>query len=243
MALELREVEVRSAPALKERLRVMEQIEAEVHERTGDGRAVDLEVLLDEMPATWAHDHRVAPASAFSVALALGTREVDLPPHCVREVHLARDHVLPRGRVRVLEVRHVHRRAGVERVDHHLPVGRPGDLDLAHLEIGRRRRHAPRAVADRAGLREEVEQTARAQLGLSCRARREQLFAGRLERARQVGDELDRLRREDLAGSLDGGAADVDALADRRGHDHLRVARCERRAPLCATPSPRARPW
>src|SRR5258708_6189880 len=135
VTLELGQVEVRSAAALEELLRVVEEVQAEVHERAGDRLAVDQEVLLEEVPAARPHDHR-RERFVQRVALALGAREVDLPADRVDEVGLAGHHVLPGRGVRILEVGHVRRRAGVERIDDHLAIGRAGDLDLAHFEVG-----------------------------------------------------------------------------------------------------------
>ncbi len=49
------------------------------------------------------------------------------------------DDVGPGRRERVLEVGHEDARAGVERVDRHLGLGRPGDLAAAVVQVGRRR--------------------------------------------------------------------------------------------------------
>jgi hypothetical protein len=58
----------------------------------------------------------------------------------VREVELPLDHVAPRRRVRVLEIRHEAARTRVQGVDHHLAAGRSGDLDAPILErVGHRR--------------------------------------------------------------------------------------------------------
>ena len=77
--------------------------------------------------------------------------EPDRPVDRVGEVALPVDHVLPRRRVRVLEVGHEDLRAAVQGVDHHLAIGRPGDLDAAVGQIRRRRRHAPVALAHASG--------------------------------------------------------------------------------------------
>src|SRR4029079_15888840 len=55
MALELRQIEVRSTAAIDAQLGVVEEIEPEIHERTGDRGAVHEEVLLDEVPASRPH--------------------------------------------------------------------------------------------------------------------------------------------------------------------------------------------
>ena len=61
----------------------------------------------------------------------------------IDQVRLAFDTVPPGRRVGILEVGHEHPGAGVQSVDHHLPVDRPGDLDPPVDEIGRCRRNAP----------------------------------------------------------------------------------------------------
>ena len=102
---------------------------------------------------------------AQRVRLALVAGEVDGPVERVLEVELALDHVGPQRRVGVLEVGQPDVRAGVERVDRHLPVGRAGDLHPPVDEAGRRRRHPPAGVvADVRGLREEVERRPARQL-------------------------------------------------------------------------------
>jgi hypothetical protein len=53
----------------------------------------------------------------------------------VHEVDLSTDHVVPRGRVRILEIGHENTGAGIKRVEHHLAVGGAGDLDAAVLKI------------------------------------------------------------------------------------------------------------
>ena len=64
------------------------------------------------------------------------------------------------GEFGILEIGHEDAGAGIERVDHHLAVGRPGDLDAAVLEIGGDRRHGPFAFADGARLGQEIGQRA-----------------------------------------------------------------------------------
>ena len=71
--------------------------------------------------------------------------------------------------------------AGVERVDHHLPVDRAGDLDAAVGEVGRRRRHAPLTPPDIFGLRQEARQLAAVEAGLAFVACCQQLAALRAE--------------------------------------------------------------
>src|SRR5207249_10614430 len=86
------------------------------------------------------------------VALALRAHIPDRARHGVAQVLLADQVVLPGGRVRVLEVGHEHVRAGIERVDYHLPVHGTGDLDAPLEQVGTDRRDGPVALADVARL-------------------------------------------------------------------------------------------
>ena len=113
------------------------------------------------------------------------------------EVDLPLDAVLPGGRVGVLEVGHEDARARVERVDDHLAIHRPGDLDAAVLQIGRDRRDGPCALADLARLRQEVVARASVERCLTFDALLQELDAAVVELAVQRGEEGQRFRRED----------------------------------------------
>ena len=107
----------------------------------------------------------VAGCVAERVRLALGRGEVDPAGERVAEVELAGDHVVPERGVGVLEVGQPHLGARVQRVDRHLPVGRPGDLDPAVDQAGRGLGDPPgRVLADVLGLRQEAEGAAGGQL-------------------------------------------------------------------------------
>ncbi len=134
----------------------------------------------------------------FSVYVFSPRVERDRPPHCVEDVPLPLDDVRPRRRAGVLEVRHEDLRARVERVDHHLAVDRPGDLDPAVLEVGRRRPDAPVAFADRSRLGEEVRPLAGVEPRLPLGAGREQLEPFCAEFTLEALDEAERLRRQDV---------------------------------------------
>ncbi len=102
MAFELRDVEPRA-------LTVVEDVEPEVEERSGDRLTVDEHVLLREVPATRPDDEDgriVTELVALPVLL-----ELDRPLDGVFQVDLALDDVAPGGRVRVLEVGHEDARA------------------------------------------------------------------------------------------------------------------------------------
>ena len=77
------------------------------------------------------------------------------------------DDVQPGGRVGVLEVGHEAAGTRVQGVDDHLPVDRPGDLDAPVAEVMRRWLDLPLALADLAGLGQEVERGAAIELRLA----------------------------------------------------------------------------
>jgi hypothetical protein len=175
--------------------------------------AVDDDVPLLQVPA--ARPHEEGRDLVVQRVPLVALLERDRPLDRVGEVLLAADDVLPGRRVRVLEVGHVHARARVERVDHHLPVARgPGDLDPAVLQVGRDGRDPPLALANPARGLEEVGQLARLDPLLPSRAGAQELLAPAVELAVQRDDEVERLGREDtrLVGRGDG-----DGLGDAHG--------------------------
>ena len=206
MALELGEVEVRPRPALEQPLGVAMEVHPEVEEPGGDVLAVDLDVTLLQMPTARPDEENGDLVVQLVPLLALLKR--DRPLDRVREVLLTADDVLPRGRVRVLEVGHVDACAGIEGVDDHLAVpGRAGDLDPAILKIRRSGRHAPLAVAHGARGVEEVGKLAALDALLALGTSTEELLSAASELALERNDELERLRREDagLVGRRDDG--------------------------------------
>ena len=82
--------------------------------------------------------------------------------------------------------------AGVEGVDHHLAVGRAGDLDPAVLEVGGRGGDLPVGFAHVLRFRQEIGQLAGVDLRLTLLPAPEQ-FARRGSNAAQVGDKRQRL--------------------------------------------------
>ena len=110
----------------------------------------------------------------------------------------------------ILEIGHEARCARVERVDHHLAIGRPGDLDVPLRERGRRRRDGPVARADAGRFREEPGPLAGIERGLAGGARLEQPKPRWVERAVEARHERQRDWRQDprrirlcFAGDLD----------------------------------------
>src|SRR5579875_1245658 len=198
MALELRQIEVGPRPALELLARVVEEVQPEIKQAAGDRRAVDGESRLGQMPAARAHDQHGGIGSEHVALAGRRVREVERPVPAVEQVDLALEIVGPRGRVRVLEVRHEHLRARIERVDDHLAVDGSRDLHPAVLEVGRDGAHAPARAADVGGLAQEVRQLAGVVARLAERSRIEELRAARLEAAVQGGEEVERLRGENF---------------------------------------------
>ena len=105
------------------------------------------------------------------------------------------------------------RRAGVERVDHHLPVGGTGDFDVAFGESGRRRGdQTSRATGSRPSRSAGRGEHRRIQRGLAGDARLQQAKPRGIERAVQPIQRHERQGfwrqdphcvRLDLAGDLD----------------------------------------
>ena len=148
------------------------------------------------MPPARPH-HQGRELLAQRVALALGAHVLQRAAHRVHAVGLAADDVDPRRRKCVLEVPHEHPRARVQRVDHHLPLHRAGDLHPAVGEIGRRGRHAPFGGADVGGLLQKIGQAAGTEPALDFEAAGQQLLAPGSEPANQLLHELDGVGCED----------------------------------------------
>ncbi len=196
--LQLGEVEVRAVAGVDLALRAVEEVEAEVDQRSGDGPAPDLQVLFDQVPAPGA-DHDGRQVLPEAVLLAVGRGEVDAPLDGVEQAELAADDVVPGGCGGVLEVRHPHAGTGVEGVDGHAPVGRPGDLDTAVGETGGRGRHPPVGVGAHGSRGDgEVQRGSRDEAVPSPAPLLEDLVAPVGEGRVEAADEAERLRGEDL---------------------------------------------
>ena len=196
MTLELGQVEIGpGAPTLQLR-GVVEQVQPEIDERARDRLAIEQPVLLVQVPAARAHQQdggRVVER----VLLALGARELDRASDRVVQVDLPLDDVRPAGTERILAVSHEDLRARIERVDHHLPVGRAGDLDPSVEQVAGYRRNRPVRLADGSRLRQEVRQCSGIDLGLAPLAACQQLDNVGAELPREAVDELQRRPRQD----------------------------------------------
>jgi hypothetical protein len=199
----------------------------EVEDAAGDALAVDGHVLLVEVPAARA-DLQGGDLVVELVFLAGLVLEAELAADGLVEVDLALDLVVPLRAVGVLEVGHVGIGAGVEGVDDHLGFDRAGDLDAAAFQGLGQRRDLPVAFADVLGLGQEVGHLAGVDAGLALDARLlQQFLAARLEGAVQLGDQFQRLGRED--GGVFGGNGGVDLDAGGQGSVPEGTSRCRPR--------------
>ena len=148
--LELRQVEVRAGSARQLLARVVEEDEPEVEQAGRDGGAIDQHVRLVQVPAARPDHQRGELGLVQGVGLLIGL-EGQPAAHGLGDRPLAGDHVLPGGGEGVLEVAHEDPGARVERVDHHLRLDRPGDLDPPVVQV--RAARAPRANPGRRGPR------------------------------------------------------------------------------------------
>ena len=127
---------------------------------------------------------------------------------------------MPGGCVGVLEVGHEDRSAAVECIDHHLAIGRAGNLDTPVEQVGGLRRDFPCRVADARRLRQEVRHLPGIELLLPHRARSQQFLPARLEPTVQLGDKGERVRGEER-GELGGyRRGNLHACRERVGSVH-----------------------
>ena len=139
VGLQLGQVEVGAAAPGDEGGGVVEEEQPEVEQGRRYRVAVDEHVGVDQVPAAGS-DHQRRRVLTERVVAPVRRGQLDGAPDGVDQVDLALDQVPPGGGARVLEVGHEHPGAGVEGVDHHLPVDRPGDLAAAVGQVGRSRR-------------------------------------------------------------------------------------------------------
>ena len=179
VGLHLRQVEVRPAAARELLLRVVEEVEAEVDQR-GHRRACRRPARCSSskcQPRGRGTITGIRSGSASAYCLPSGEVNSMVRRTASCRVTCPPTTLLPVRRVRVLEVGQPHAGAGVEGVDRHLPLGRAGDLDPPVLQVGRRRRDRPVAVADPGGPGEEVEPAGARDRLAPLAPRREQLVA------------------------------------------------------------------
>ncbi len=218
VALHLRQIEIGAGAGCDLLLRIVEEVEAEIENAAGHRLAVDLDMGFLEMPAARTDDQR---RGLLDDVIGLAVRFVGEADRLVpigHHVDLAADHVVPGRRGRVLEVRHVGLRAGIERVDDHLAVvDGARDFGTAVEQVLRDRRDLPVALADILSFGQEVGELARVEALLALGARGEQLAAAGAELALEPGNECEGFRRQDTLVARLHRALDGNAVRNRRG--------------------------
>src|SRR6267378_5038576 len=224
MAFHLGQIEVRTGPTRSKLLRIVEEIESEVQEASRNRRAVDEYMLLREVPTSGANqERRDLPVQA--VDFSFGTLELQGPPHRIEEIQLPLDEVAPGRRVCVFEVRHEHPGARVQGIDHHLPIGRPGDFDSAIEQVLGERPNPPRPITDVGSLGEEVEGAPLIDSSLALRATMQEVLTRPIEGSMQVREELEGFAGEECGVPTDRRGPDFDALDGWTSHAFLDATR------------------
>ena len=135
------------------------------------------------------------------IFLAVRVCETNRAADRVAQIDLPFDHVVPVRRVRVFKVRHENLRARIKRVDHHLAIGRPGDLDAAVLDVRRNRRAGPVAFPNRFCFRQKIEGFAAVERRLSILPALQTFFPAIAESALQLRNKSKRIRSKDFGKS------------------------------------------
>ena len=143
------------------------EVEREVHQAARRRLAVHQDVLLRQVPAAGPHDDRGQLLVRLAARSACRSRPVKSMVRLIASSRLScpPTTALPLRRVGVLVVREPDLRAGVQRVDRHLPVGGAGDLQRrsARPGAGSATRHVGSSRMCR-GLGQEVQRAARRQV-------------------------------------------------------------------------------
>ena len=193
MALHLGQIEIGTASTRDQFLRVVVKKQSKVEKAPGDWFAIDQHMLLHQMPAA-RPGHKHGDLLIELVLFSFGMGEINRAANSVAQIDLTFHHVLPGRRVRVFKIRHEDLCAGIQRVDNHLAIGRPGDFDAAVLDVARDRRTLPVAVADMFRLGQEVEPFALIKPSLPFLPVLETLLAPRAEVTLQLCDKGERFR-------------------------------------------------
>ena len=193
MALHLGQIEIGTASTRDQFLRVVVKKQSKVEKAPGDWFAIDQHMLLHQMPAA-RPGHQHGDLLIELVLFSSGIGEINRSANGVAQIDLTFNHVLPGRRVRVFKIRHEDLCAGIQRVDNHLAIGRPGDFDPAVLDVARDRRTLPVAFADLFRLGQEVEPFALMKPSLPFLPVLETLLAPRAEVTLQLCDKGERFR-------------------------------------------------
>ncbi len=129
----------------------------------------------------------------------------------IAQIDLAIDQVRPGRTGRILKIGHEHLGVGIERVDDHLAINRPGDLYATVLQRGRHRRNTPLAFANGASIGAEIRQFASVEALLPRLTSGEQTQPDGIEAPLQLGQQIQRSRRENLIHAIGWRSFDADS--------------------------------
>jgi len=132
------------------------------------------------------------------VTLSFRAGKTDRPPDRIPQIDLALNHIRPRRRIRVFEIGHENLCAGIERIDHHLAIGRPGNLGPPIAQIRWNRCARPVALANRFCFRQKIEGFAAVERRLSILPALQTFFPAIAESALQLCHESERILANDF---------------------------------------------
>ncbi len=212
MTLHLGQVEIGSRLLCQGGLGVVGEIDCKIEQGPRDLLAVDVDMRFGQVPTARTHQQHRGLIAEGIVLARRWIGEVEPAGPAVLQIHLAFDQIGPGRRSGVLEVRHEHTCAGVQGVDDHLAIDRPGDLDPSVREVGRDGAHPPVAGPHLGGLFKEVRPLSGVEPRLALLPAGQQFIAPHVELAVQLDQQV-----QDLGGQH--------LLATRRqGSDPLRRA-------------------
>ncbi len=165
VTLHLGQVEIRAAAAFQKVFCVVKEEKAEVEEAARNRPAVHQHVFFHQVPPAGPDDEGGGPV-VEAVRFARRTFKFDGPVDGIAKVDLSVNGVRPGGAVAVLEIGHVGLCTGIECIDHHLAVHRPGNLHPSIGQVGGHRGHRPVAIADRFGFGQKIRQAPGVDVGL-----------------------------------------------------------------------------
>jgi hypothetical protein len=159
VALHLRQVEIRTATASDQLVRIVEKVQPEIEESASHWLIINVDMLLDKVPA--ARSHRQGGGCVIQAILTpLRADEGDRPANGITQVELPLNDVFPGWGVGILKIRHKDLCARVERIDHHTPISRTGNLNPPIGKVSGNGSHPPIAAANVNRLRQEIGQCA-----------------------------------------------------------------------------------
>ncbi|MNG99786.1 hypothetical protein D3C79_589650 [compost metagenome] len=168
--LGFRQIEVRAAAFFQQLAVVVEEIQREIKQATGDRLTLPLHVFLRQMQATHTgdQDRRIRlQLINFSGFVGIGDGAI----HRIMQVDLPLDHFVPARRQRVFEISHKHLHVGVQGIDHHLAFNRPGDFHPTIAQIIRNTANFPLTFTNGISFRNKIRKIALIDLLLPAGAR------------------------------------------------------------------------